>query len=328
MNVTEFLVRARRQLDDNPGGAAADDWDDSELVEIANDQMQAMAQEMAEKNQGWHNYEFDLLATGAVQSAGQDFDYVFPSRAIWRVTRMWQMPNGLDPASPRGQPVFYVDPSDRDPGFYFVHSHKFRIQNYATAQDLRVQAVRIPSKITRGTLPAQTGMSPTQLRIDADTTANALLFPHERETNGYANAVVEITGLDVAAPLHAVSGQIRRVVSSAHLVVEAGVLYTVLTLDEAWTTQPVAADAFDLHLELHDTHSRYFILLCARQAWLKKGAKDEIAAMRDELGKREVEWRQSLTARQTMNPQVVRITSSTRRVRSSNFDSDDGVLSN
>jgi len=328
VNVTQYLTKIRRQLDDGVGGAAADDWGDDELVGFVNEQMAAMTLEMAEKNEGYHNYELDLPNALGVQTSGQDWDYVLPMRALWRITRMWQMTNGFDPGSSRGQSVSYVDPSDTDPGFYFVHSHKIRIQDFGSAQDLRVQVVKIPAQITRGTLPAQTNMTSTQLRLDADTTVDALNFPHEVENNAYANAVLEITGVNTLGPTHAVSGQIRRVTASAHLQLEAGVLYTVLTIDEAWASQPVAGDTYELHLELHNTHDRYMVLLCAREAWLKKGSKDEILAMRDELGKREVVWRNSIFPRQIANPKVVRDDMSTRQLRARNFDSDEGVLSN
>lgn len=328
MNLSDYLVLIREQLDDGVGGSTADDWEDAELVRIVNTQMASMAKELGERNEGYHNFEFNLLQADGIQVSGQDWDYRV-ARAIWRITRMWTMPNGVAATAARGISVPYVDPSDEDPGFYFTHSHKLRLSQRASAEDLQVQAVKIPAAITRGTLPLQTNLSnpTTELRLDVDDSVDALLFPHEREANGYANAVVEITGADVPAS-HIVSGQVRLVKASAHKVLEGSLLYTVLTLDEPWDVNPAIGDTYELHLELHDTHNRYMVLRCARNAWLKKGAKDELQAMAQEYAKEEAEWQRSIFPRQIANPKVVRTSMSTRTLRARGFDSDEGVLSN
>jgi hypothetical protein len=299
------IVRAVREIleDSNAITAGQYNYSDKALVAGLNDQLLLMTQRCTEVQQNYHNFDFDLLATNARQVIGTVYEWDLPT---W-VLKIAEVRENVDQS--RGLPYFHLDPLDRhtDVGWTQSSLTTLQLQGWSPTRDLTLSVAKRPALLAVGMLPDQTGMSSTQLRLDTDLdpALAGTTYPHETEANSYANAIIEITGVNGSS--HAVGGQIRRAITSTHLQYTSSVAYTVLTVNQAWTVQPVSGDTYEMHAEIPDDHVRLAVLLAARSLAIKKGNWNEMADMRQELGERWASFNRYIELRQTQQPSLVKL---------------------
>lgn len=299
MRLSQVLTKLREELSD-PASSSNVDWSTAELSGVISDQALIMVRRQVAIDEAYHNHRFTLLAASAVQRASDTWVYVLPPWCGRIVEVRIAQSSALDP---RQQVLRQVDKFGRG-GWRYSGRREIELVGFSQAQGITIACAKRPARLTLGVLPDQTGMSSTQLRLDADTSANALIYPHESVADSYANAVLEITGIDdaVAQP----GGQVRTVLSSAHKQVFAGALYTVLTINQAWSTQPVADDTYELHPEIDDEHLRLLILLSARACWTRRGNKDEVRASEMELYQEWAEFQRHMEPRGIQEPKIIK----------------------
>lgn len=300
MNLTDWLAGMRTILDDPSSAVALQAHTDKELVEVGHQQLLSIVKRMAEVDERWHNHEFVLLATAARQVAFNVWEYTIPP---WVMTITDMREEGISGVTgslgPRIWPI--QSKSQGGIGYDFQSGNSLRLYGKSTALDLRLQVTKRPARPTRGTLPAQTTMTSSQLRLDEDPAVTAD-FPHEKQTDAYAGSFVEITGINDATAQP--GGQLRRCLASSHLQLLAGpdTLHTILTLEFAWTTIPETGDTYEMHWELPEQHIRLHQLMTARAMWQRQGNSDEVRAHRDEIAECGVSLINDVKKRQSQAP--------------------------
>jgi len=315
MNVTQFLLEVRDMLDDpdDLSGSAKVRWDDGVLMRHANRTIRGLVRKQMELDQGFHNCAVLLSKEDAIQVHSNVWDYILPTWSM-RVAGVREQATDSQP-----EPDF-IQPADRrtsgrgGPNYHMVANTTLRLR-HANALDLQVDTVKLPARMTRGTVgKPSTGVSGTiQLYMEPDEDAE---FPNETEANSYRNAIVELTGTD--SPTHIISGAIARVTASSHRNEDASKFYTLLTLDKALPVPPAANDTYEFQTEIAEEHVRLLILLVCRACWESKGNNDELRAIAGELNEEWVNYLQHIQPRQGQEPDFIR--TNRRRATSSTYD--------
>ncbi len=262
----------------------------------------SLQRKMAEVDAGYFNHVLQLPLAQARQFKSDAWEYTLPP---W-VERIVEVRQSLSTTTPTTAAL----------GGTLPQIHKFEtrgwrrngpstlhLKGFMTALDLELTVCKRAARPTKGTLPTQANLTAPALRhvrIDADTTADALLHPHETLTDSYANAIIEITGN------HARSGQYRRVVGSTHFQDEAGTRYTVLEVESDWTVQPAAADTYEMHLEIPEQHAQLVLLLAAHSAYGTRGNSDEQKAMAGLVANEMAEFQRHITPADVHHPRHLR----------------------
>jgi hypothetical protein len=282
VKISDWITGLRAILDDPVTAGAQQKNTDATLTLVGHEQALALVKRMAEVDQRWHNAEFSILGTDARQIASDIWEYQLPPWVV-TIAEMREQNQGGSATVSKGRLVLPIQSRYQyGQGYELQSFNSFRFYGSSTAPNLTLQVAKRPARPTKGSLPDQSSITTSQLRLDADNSSDATTYPHETADNSYAGSIVEITG--VSSSSHAVGGQIRRVLSSAHLQYVGANPFTVLTLDKAWTVAPnvTAPDTYEMHWEIPDTHVRLHQLLTARAMWQRAGNKDEVAAHRDE----------------------------------------------
>lgn len=292
------LARLRELLQ----GQNATHWSDAELGAYLNRHVQSLVRQMTETNEGWHNAQFSLLATSARQVKSDAWEYVTPPWCM-KIVRLRELMGTIDPATAiDGIPYSYITPHEK-PGWLWNGLNTLQIRGFPTAKDMEILCAKRPANVTKGTLPTQVNLPvpPTSyMRLDTDSSADAVKWPHETLANSYYNAQVEITGSNAR------SGQINRCIGSTHFIDEAGTRYTVLQFEKAWTVQPASGDTYDMHFEMPEQHMQLVLLLAAHSAWGTRGHYDEQKAMSGLIAEEMRAFEAHITPRQIMQPQYLR----------------------
>lgn len=267
----------------------------AEIASFLNRHIQALTRRLVEQDEGYFNFTFHMLATSARQAHTDVWEYTLPPW-LMRITEIRDLSSATTPTGTGlGAPVPFVAKYE-SLGLRFNGPNTLQLKGYAIAKDFEVRCAKRPALVTKGVLPVQTGMTTSTLRIDADTSTDAAEYPHETLPDSYANAMVEISGQTAR------SGQLRRCVGSSHFQNEAGTLYTVLTLEPAWDSQPLVTDTYELHVEIPEEHMELVLLLAAHTAWGTRGAYDEQRAMAPLIAEQTQELTRHIRPRQLTAP--------------------------
>lgn len=299
MRLSQIITKLREEISD-PASSTNVDWADGELAGILSDQVLIMVRRQIAIDEAYHNHRFTLLGSTAIQRSGNIWAYRLPH---W-CPKIVEVRFAQDSALESQQRVLRQRDKFGGLGWRYSGRREIEVNGIATAEDIEVWCAKRPARLTKGTLPTQASLATNQLRLDVDTSADASTYPHETVADSYANAVVEITGVNAVG--HLVGGQVNTVVSSAHLQNEGGTLYTVLTMRDAWTVVPVAADTYELHPEIDDEHTRLLVLLSARACWSRKGNKDEVRATELELHQEWAEFQRHMEPRGIQEPKILK----------------------
>lgn len=299
MRLSRVIQLLRDELSD-PASSTNLDWSNAELGRIVSDQTLVMVRKQVTIDEAYHDCTFTLLGATATQTSANTWVYYLPH---W-CGRIGEIRLKQEASDTHKRQVLRERSKFETSGWRYYGRRAIEVMGYATAQDITIVCAKRPARLTLGTLPTQSGMSSTQIRLDSDSSIDALIYPHESVTDSYVNSVIEITGInDVTAQP---GGQVRRVTASAHGQVESGAIYTVLTVDQAWDTQPEASDTYEMHPEVDDEHLRLLILLSARAAWARKGNRDEIRATEMELAQEWAEFQRHIQPRGIQAPKIIK----------------------
>ncbi len=302
MKLSEIESRVREVLDDNASGK----YTSREIGSRISDQSDAMFRKLTEINEKYHNKWVSLPGANARQVAADVWEYDIPR---W-VSKITQVRRAQESVTSRRKGVInnISDAPDETvvQGWDFSGLLTLRLHRFSKAEDLDVAVAKRPAKLTRGSLPTQSGLAANELRMDAPDSATAVDFPQETELDAYANSVVEIVSQNTGT--HPVEGQIRVVTSSAPNQTVTGVSgnFTVLTLNRDWDEIPEESDAYETHAEIPDEHMRLLVLLVARSSFAQKGNTDEIRAIMDELHEQWAAFRMHFRPRQYQRPTVMK----------------------
>lgn len=284
MRLSDVLDQVRLSVEDKSSAH----WGDDTIIRQVDVQTYRIARRLVDVDEGYLSVRLDIDATAAIARHTNVFTYKLP----WWSMKVAEVRERGTTNQARGRLIRKGYKFDEDePGRWrYTDKNAISLEGFSAAQDLSLVIAKRPARLTRGTLPDQASITTSQLRLDVDTSTDALKHPHEKEANSYAGSLFEITGLDSAT--HLVSGQIRQAASSAHLQVFGSTIHTVLTFEEAWTVTPIAADTYEMHAEVPDEHMRLVVLLTASALLSHEGNKDAVAGLGRELSE---EWRLFIT---------------------------------
>lgn len=279
MKLTDIADQVRLAVEDK----SARKWADAEIIRQVDVQIGRIARRLVDVDEDYLSVRLDLDATSAITRHANVFTYKLPRWCL----KVAQVRERATTNQARGRLLRKVYKFDTDEsGWRYTDKNAISLEGWSVAPDLSLVIGKRPARLTKGTLPDQSGLNLNQLRLDADTSTDALIFAHEKEANSYAGSMVEIGGVDSIS--HVVSGQVRHAASSAHLQVLGSALYTVLTFEEDWTVAPVAGDTYELHAEVPEEHMRLIVLLTASALLSHEGNTDAVSGLGRELAD---EWR-------------------------------------
>lgn len=240
---------------------------------------------LVREDPSYYNFSFEVLSSEAY-SMTPGFGYQLPG-FVYAVTDVRE---GSASNTPGNRIPHAVNLDQR--GWMFEAGSVLRLIE-TSAKTLRIFCAKVPARLTTGTLPAQTSMSSTQMRLDQDSVAT---LPHELEVNAYANAVFEITSPQARA------GQRRQCATSAPLESFSSNQHTVLTFGKAWSAAPAADDTYDMHSELSDAHAPFVVSRAAEMCFQKVRNAEALKLISAEVARNYNRLIEAITPRQYQDP--------------------------
>lgn len=270
MRLSELVTETRIALDADSNAK----WTTAKVVAAINGQQRSMIRKMVELDEAYFNHSFVLLKTAARAVRQSIWSFRIPSW-VDKISSIRQS-LGTGSAYARG-PVIPRCTKWDDCGWRHSAVNEVQLVGFSAAVDIDLEVAKIPARMTQGILPAQAGITSSQMKLDADP-APTSDYPHETVQGSYAGALFEITG-----PASVRVGQLLRCIGSAND--PAG---TIITMEEAWTSAPNSGDTYEMHAELPTQHTRLLVLLAARTLLAAERNIEGIGVLRDELNE---QWR-------------------------------------
>jgi hypothetical protein len=271
MRFSEIILETQTQLDSLSGRK----FTEAQVGLAVNSQQRSCIRYLADKDEAYFNHTFTLLKAAARTPHANLWSWRLP---LWvmKVSSVRQYLGGS--TSTRGVMLHRLTKYDElmTSGWRWTASNELVLVGYGQAIDLELEVAKIPARMTKGTLPSQAGLTTSQMKLDADAGA---VHVHESVLDSYAGGLFEITG-----PASTRLGQLLRCIGSGND--PAG---RILTMEEAWTSVPVVADTYEMHMELPTQHGRLLVLLATRQLLAQEKNLEGVNAIRDEIAE---QWRQ------------------------------------
>lgn len=285
MRLSELLSETEVALD----SVTTRKWTPAQKVAAINTQNRSLTRKLAELDEDYSNFTFTLpLASG--RKPKQDVvSYRLPAW-VYKISAVRRSQGGA--TAVRG-PILGRATKFNAKGWKLTASNELSLLGFSSAIDLEIDAAKDPARMTLGTLPSQAAMTTSQMRMDADPGT----YPHETIQNSYAGGIFEITGVASARV-----GQTLRCTASLH---DQSSIGTILTFEEAWTSVPLAADTYEMRLEMPGAHSRLLVLLATRALLAQERNMEGISVFAPELNE---QWRlflESIENRDMQQPQTV-----------------------
>jgi len=290
--LTTLLEETKLALD----SVASAKWSEAQIAAQLNAQLVSMIRKMTETDQAYHAHVFTILATAARTIHTGKYAYRMPPWMM-KLSEVRQYLGGsgvnVGPIIPR---------TSKWGGQGWVHTaiNEIALVGWSQAMDLECYVSKIPARMTKGTLGAQSPATSSQLLLDPDGAAgDATNFPHESVADAYAGAVFEITG-----PAGTRKGQMLRCIASTPNQ-GVGTNQHLLTMESAWTSQPQTGDTYEMHAEIPGEHSRLLVLLVARALLSQQRNLEGVRIYQAEL---QEQWQQFLDAikeRDLQQPAVI-----------------------
>ena len=271
MKISAVITRVRDRLNE----ATANVYTDAELVRYVNEAQQDLFRRQAQADESYHNFQFDILGTSAREQSG-DYLYDLPTW-VHKIT-------SVRPTSTTNKdvniPVLTIH--SRQGSFWAYNgSQRILIAGSHAGDDITIECSKTPALLNGGIAAG----TPTTTEI-IGTIAN-LTYEYDLEDNTFANAMVENTLASARL------GEIAAVSASTH----DGTSLT-LTFDRPFATAPVAADTWEMHLEVQNPNIALVVLLAASKAYMKKSNWEAMKAIRPDLEREEVRFIETITPRQ------------------------------
>lgn len=288
----ELLDRTKVALD----SINAAKWSEAQMAAALNEQLVSMIRKMTETDQAYHAHVFTILKEQARTIHTGRYTYRLPS---W-VMKLSEVRQYLGGTSTGQGPLIPRTNKWGGQGWIYTAINEIAVLGWSQTQDLELYTAKIPARMTKGTLPSQSGATTSQLLLDADGAAgDATNFPHESVADAYAGALFEITG-----PASARKGQMLRCIGSTPNQ-GGGTNQHLLTMESAWTSQPAASDTYEMHAEIPGEHSRLLVLLATRALLSQQRNLEGVRIYAPEL---QEQWQQFLNAikeRDIQQPHVI-----------------------
>lgn len=275
----------------------ANRWSDASIARLLNRQYLQLVRQQVHLDEAYHNYTFQLATSAARVKHTDVVTYRLPNW-VMRVARVRK--GNAAPTTTARQPEIPRATRRGEAGAWmFSANNELEFYGYSAGIDLELEVAKLPALLTKGTLPSQAGITTSQLLLDTDVSADAVNFPHEAVKDSYAGALFEITGIASAR-----KGQFLRCTGSLHN--QGGTTnQTLLTMEEAWTSAPVASDTYELHAEIATEHCRLLTLLATRSLLAQERNLNGMAAIAQELGEQMSMFIQHVSPRDNAGPRFV-----------------------
>jgi len=247
---------------------------DQEISRYVDSGVRYMFRWQAQLDETYHNLEYSLPGSAAVQLHANVFLYQLP-RWTYRVWRVRETKIATDAV---GRTIQESSAYGDSEGWKFDGAKRLRLVGHSEAPDLTLSIVKVPAFLHQGACHAD-GAALTMLTA-AHPAASSSAYRFENEPDAYANALFEITAGEDGArdPV----GQVRRVVSSERS--GSGTVYrTQLTIETAWLEIPDEGDEYEMHPETDDAHARFLVLLATQYAFEKHHNVGGLAAINKEF---------------------------------------------
>lgn len=321
--LTTDLVEEVRDILDDPNSIH---YQDAEIVRHADRQLQILARTQVRFDMGYHNFELHLQKGDAVQLYNQVWEYRLPSWVV-NVTRVWQID---DPASAEptfspylwseeatiGSIVEKIDKADvaRGGGWYFAGNNAIQLRGFASETAMRVQVAKLPAPLFLATL-ATAHADADKLYLPASLT----LGTERIELGDYINADVVVTTLNTATNDY--RGVRRRCIYSTPNADDGGTRRHELSMDAAFSGAPLeVGDAIETQVPLPEEHTRLLCLKVARACLQKRGNREAIISIANELRYEQAMFEARVTPRDTHAPDFVRRRTGRRRALTEDED--------
>lgn len=288
MRVSELDNRLSTLLDD----ATSQKNGPKQRVRALNDMQRSLVRMMAERDQNYITHRFTLSSSAARTVHGDEYAFRLPSWVL-------KVVGVRESTTTQGARLEYLPKAAKfggSSGWNLTAQNEISFFRTGQPRSWIVECAKLPALMTRGTLPAQTAMATNQMRLDADP-ATTSDYPHETVQNAYSGALFEITG-----PVSARVGQLLRCATSVHDQSTAG---TVLTMEEAWTTQPAVSDTYESHSEIQDQHINLLVLKAAQRLFAQAGNLTMLSAIAPELSEEYGAFVRSIESRDVQEPYFI-----------------------
>lgn len=288
MRLSQIIQRFRDIVADD----AKKSWDDYEATRFANLACLRAYEEQRKRDDSYHNHEFDISGTDAVQVQSNAWQYTLPR---W-VDRF----HGVQEASGSTEsPKPYLRRSvGLEDGVVYDQSNRVIVRGFSSAPDLTFSVCKAPARMHIGTCASDASGSTSMYSMTLPTEGR-LTYEFDHEVDAYVNAIVEITsGADGSRdPV----GQIRRITASSREA--SGTDYRFLwTIDKAWTTDPDEGDGYEFHPEIGESNVEFLVLKMARMAFQSQGNAVQLQAIERDYMNAYDAFINSITPRDDGNP--------------------------
>jgi hypothetical protein len=289
VRLSQGIDRVKSALDSVSGQK----YTDARIGETLNSQLRSLVRKAVEVDQGYTNHRFVLASTVARNPYSGVYSYRLPP---W-IIKLVSVRRYLGSGAAKG-PEIHRATKRQVGGWRYTAANEITLEGVSSAIDLDIECAKMPAALTKGTLPSQAGVTTSQLKLDADSSADAVIYPHETTLNAYAGALFEITGPSPAAGTRI--GQILRCTGNT-----VDPTARLLTMEEAWTSQPQTSDTYEMVAELPDEHSELLVLLTARRLLAIEGNAKGISLYSQEIGEQWASYLSHVKSRDTQEPYFI-----------------------
>jgi hypothetical protein len=309
MNVSE-LIQAVRDL--YPIDVKR--LDDAAIVRSANTHIRSLFRVQLEANESYHNCEIQVAKDQFKETRRNVFDVTLPSWAS-RIGNVGKRTNGaadvtlspwaIDNSGADVRELSPKDPSRRGEAWEVWGNKAIRLTGFSEAIDLTVEVAKLPAKLLRATIDAESGAE------------DGLVLPEvlglgvlETEPGAYINAQFRVTSLaaDAAGATRNTLGDYRVGVDSFPYSEEyPDDRRTEIQLDSAWTDGLVVGDVVESVVELADEHTHLVTLTVLQDIFQSTNNKSGLRSIGDELRHEMGLFQVSIKPRTTQYPTIARL---------------------
>ena len=291
MRLSQAIERVNLAIDSVAGRKF--DTAGSQVAKVLTGQLRGLVRKAVECDQGYTNHRFVLPATVARTVYNSSYSYRLPP---W-IIKLVCVRKYLGVGASKG-PELHRATKRQAGGWRTTAANEITLDGISAAIDLDIECAKMPAALTKGTLPAQSPATTSQLKLDADNSTDAGNFPHETALNAYAGALFEITGPSPGAGTRI--GQMLRCIGNT-----ADPAARLLTMEEAWTSQPQTSDTYEMVAEIPDEHSELLVLLTVRRLLAIEGNAKGLALYSQEIGEQWMSYLTHIKSRDTQEPYFI-----------------------
>ena len=301
MNLSQFLVRIRDELDDN----AKLKYSDGELVRHIDEQARTLCRLQMRTNKEWANFALSLQSEDARKLFQNTYEWKLPTW-VEAVIRVYIRVN----SSGAGETTFsnykwtnndqtlgtMIPKTDlmRRSGWSWEGNHTLRIWNFSVVPELTLEVVADPAPMFKAAIltipvaPVATSFFLPPLPVPV---ANDLGERGYVEEGRYINGEVQVTATTGAADTKL--GETRRIIYSKSSTIDVATRRHQLDLEAPFSSNVAVGDTIESLIPVSEMHSRVLMLKVLNAAAVKKFNIDLQKSIGAEMGEEMaafVEW--------------------------------------